>query len=240
MDVNLDRPVVAQVGQLGNKYNQWVYRPQHRINLRFFEKEWMENLTRTPWWIVPTMWLPLVAWTARQSLEQGTGGPEVLAFFAIGMGAWGAMEYCIHRFLFHAKPTSSWGITMHFLLHGCHHKSPDDRLRLVFPPAPAAIVIFLVHAVLLATLPIALAKAWFAGMLFGYVCYDCCHYFIHHGGKLEGILQGIRTNHMKHHYKNPNLGFGISTPLFDIAFGTLSPQKLGEAISNAATLQSNK
>ena len=28
---------------------------------------------------------------------------------------------------------------MHFLLHGCHHKHPMDPLRLVFPPAAAAL-----------------------------------------------------------------------------------------------------
>lgn len=223
IEVDLERAVVAQVGKLGHAYNRWVYRPQHRVTLRFFEKDWMENLTRTPWWVIPAIWMPLVAWTGRQSLLVDDTHPQGLtAFFAIGMVAWGAMEYFIHRCLFHATPTSHWGITMHFLLHGCHHKSPDDRLRLVFPPAPAAIVIFLVHSILTVSLPTALAKAWFAGMLFGYVCYDCCHYFIHHGGKMEGILLGIRKNHMKHHYKDPAHGFGISTPLFDIVFGTLS------------------
>lgn len=32
------------------------------------------------------------------------------------------------------------GNTMHYLLHGCHHKHPMDGLRLVFPPAAAAIL----------------------------------------------------------------------------------------------------
>ena len=33
-----------------------------------------------------------------------------------------------------------WGITLHFLFHGCHHKFPTDALRLVFPPLPAAAI----------------------------------------------------------------------------------------------------
>lgn len=32
------------------------------------------------------------------------------------------------------------GNTVHYLFHGCHHKHPMDGLRLVFPPAPAAII----------------------------------------------------------------------------------------------------
>lgn len=32
------------------------------------------------------------------------------------------------------------GNTLHYLLHGCHHKHPMDGLRLVFPPAATAIL----------------------------------------------------------------------------------------------------
>jgi hypothetical protein len=35
--------------------------------------------------------------------------------------------------------------TAHYLLHGCHHKHPMDGLRLVFPPAAAAILCFPVN-----------------------------------------------------------------------------------------------
>ena len=51
-----------------------------------------------------------------------------------------ALEYSIHRWAFHAEPRSWWGITLHFALHGCHHKFPMDALRLVFPPAPALLL----------------------------------------------------------------------------------------------------
>ena len=30
------------------------------------------------------------------------------------------------------------GMQVHFTLHGCHHKFPMDKGRLVFPPLPAA------------------------------------------------------------------------------------------------------
>lgn len=41
-----------------------------------------------------------------------------------------------------------WGITVHFLFHGCHHKYPLDATRLVFPPVPAAAVAGGISAVL--------------------------------------------------------------------------------------------
>ena len=33
------------------------------------------------------------------------------------------------------------GNTLHYLIHGCHHKHPMDGLRLVFPPAATAILL---------------------------------------------------------------------------------------------------
>lgn len=34
---------------------------------------------------------------------------------------------------------SRWN-TLHYLIHGCHHKHPMDGLRLVFPPAATAVL----------------------------------------------------------------------------------------------------
>ena len=67
-----------------------------------------------------------------------------------------------------------------------------------------------------AALPPAAAAAVFAGVILGYVAYDCMHYLMH-----AGVLGGpLREAHMRHHYKDPGAGFGISSPLFDWALGT--------------------
>lgn len=44
--------------------------------------------------------------------------------FLLGMFLWSLLEYLIHRFVFHMKPPASnyYLITLHFLLHGQHHK----------------------------------------------------------------------------------------------------------------------
>jgi 4-hydroxysphinganine ceramide fatty acyl 2-hydroxylase len=79
-------------------------------------------------------------------------------------------------------PDNRVGITAHFLLHGIHHYLPMDKYRLVMPPT-----LFLV----LATPFWKLAHTvffynWFAattvycGGIFGYICYDLTHYFLHH------------------------------------------------------------
>lgn len=52
--------------------------------------------------------------------------------FVLGMLFWSLVEYLIHRFLFHMKPPSKsyYLITLHFIMHGQHHKVSTGRLPL--------------------------------------------------------------------------------------------------------------
>jgi dihydroceramide fatty acyl 2-hydroxylase len=184
----------------------------------------LEACSLTPWWVVPLLWLPCFGaafWRAHVLFGLGWGATG--AWLVAGVVAWQLLEYVIHRFAFHARVSSYWGITLHFLLHGCHHKFPLDSLRLVFPPVPAALVVASVHTALHLALPRRMALPLFAGMGVGYVAYDCLHYLVHHhGSKLPGTaLQTLRRRHAQHHYKDGDKGFGISSPLFDVVFGTL-------------------
>lgn len=61
------------------------------------------------------------------------------------------------------------------------------------------------------------ALAVFAGMLLGYVAYDCTHYF-QHSGLVGGAL---RAAHMHHHYVDSSVNYGISSSLWDMLLGTL-------------------
>ncbi|XP_009323642.1 PREDICTED: fatty acid 2-hydroxylase [Pygoscelis adeliae] len=90
--------------------------------------------------------------------------------FLLGMFLWSLLEYLIHRFVFHMKPPASnyYLITLHFLLHGQHHKSPFDSSRLVFPPVPASLVIGFFYGVLQLLLPEVLGLSVFVGGLCGF------------------------------------------------------------------------
>ncbi len=63
-----------------------------------------------------------------------------------------------------------------------------------------------------------------AGTVFGYICYDLIHYFLHHAeveraGKKK-YWGRVKQYHMRHHYKQDYLGFGVSQKLWDVVFGT--------------------
>ncbi|EPS73322.1 hypothetical protein M569_01436, partial [Genlisea aurea] len=218
--------IFLQVGHLGDRYDEWVHQPiVTKETPRFFHNALLELLTRTPWWVVPVVWLPVVWWFVTSSIEAGlTGPPHLAATMGVGMLIWTLLEYSLHRFVFHVKTRSYWGNTLHYLIHGCHHKHPMDGLRLVFPPAPAAILAFLLwNAVkVLSTEPY--SSALFGGGLLGYVMYDCTHYYLHYGKPLKGFAHDLKRNHMNHHFRIQNKGFGITSNFWDWVFATL-PQK---------------
>jgi len=37
---------------------------------------------------------------------------------------------------------------------------------------------------------------------------------------LRCFLKFLKRYHLRHHYKNPNHGFGVSSPVWDVVFGT--------------------
>ena len=63
-----------------------------------------------------------------------------------------------------------------------------------------------------------------AGILSGYIAYDCMHYAMHHSAAGTytqiPVLKRLRRAHMTHHFKQDDGNFGISSPLFDLVFGT--------------------
>ncbi|GIL70264.1 hypothetical protein Vretimale_3417 [Volvox reticuliferus] len=223
--INRAKPVVVQVGALGQDYWTWVHEPEAGQPL-FFGNPVVEACSKTPWWVVPLLWLPLFTYCLVASMVwHRTPLPAAVSLVLLGVLGWQLLEYLIHRFIFHAEFNSRLGITFHFLFHGCHHKYPMDKLRLVFPPVPAAIVVSAVYCSLVLMFPYGVALATFAGMGYGYVAYDCLHYLVHHvpSSSLPGpLLRDLKSRHMHHHYKDHNRGYGISSVLFDILFFTQS------------------
>ncbi|NXD25132.1 FA2H hydroxylase, partial [Spelaeornis formosus] len=243
--VDWQKPLLWQVGHLGEKYDEWVHQPVDRP-IRLFHSDFLEFLSKTAWYVVFMVWTPVVvylSWVSYTSLAQGntrlfssfTTEYSIPVhkyyfpfIFLLGMILWSLLEYLIHRFVFHMKPPASnyYLITLHFLLHGQHHKSPFDSSRLVFPPVPASLVIGFFYGVLRLLLPEVLGLSVFVGGLCGYVIYDMMHYYLHYGSPRKGTyLYGLKAYHVKHHFEHQKSGFGISTRFWDYPFRTLIPEE---------------
>ncbi|XP_072242830.1 fatty acid 2-hydroxylase isoform X1 [Leuresthes tenuis] len=241
--VDWRKPLAWQVGYLGEKYDAWVHQPVDRP-IRLFGNPFMEASTKTSWYWVPVVWLPIVfylCWHCYTTLAQGTTRIALtsdvsipmhkymfLVLFLLGWFLWTFIEYCIHRFVFHMKPPAHnyYLIMLHFLLHGQHHKSPFDGSRLVFPPGLASIVVGTFYAILHHTLPEILGVSVFVGGLCGYVVYDMIHYYLHYGSPKRGsYLYSLKAYHVKHHFEHQRSGFGITSTFWDHPFNTVIPDE---------------
>lgn len=104
--LDLSRPLFLQVWNGGFSkafYLDQVHRPRHYKggeSAPLFGN-FLEPLTKTPWWIVPSLWLPFVAY-GTYIASQGLHNPFVLGgYWVFGVFFWTFVEYCLHRFLFH-------------------------------------------------------------------------------------------------------------------------------------------
>ncbi|PYO13133.1 MAG: fatty acid hydroxylase [Candidatus Rokuibacteriota bacterium] len=157
------------------------------------------------------VWAGLVAgWSPRASS----------LLFVGGVVLWTLLEYLMHRFVFHLTPRGRLGVLFAYLIHGVHHAFPEDRRRWLMPPivtAPVATVLFFVLRLLVGSA----APPVFAGAVFGYLAYDLLHYASHAGALRGRVPRYLRQHHLTHHYRMPETRFGVSSPFWDRAFGTL-------------------
>ena len=189
---------------------------------RMFESDFLDGFSRTPWWTVPVIWIPVSIVVFGLGVSNGAPlGLGVLAALG-GWLIWTFTEYSLHRTAFHWTPQTSWGPRLHFLLHGVHHKWVRDRFRLVMPPA----VSLTLGSLFGAMFRLALGPQWgwvtLSGFLFGYMFYDVVHYATHHLKIKQPWFIALKKHHLAHHHnpRHHDRKFGVSTTLWDHVFGT--------------------
>lgn len=135
--------------------------------------------------------------------------------FLAGIGAWTLLEYLLHRIVLHE-------IAYFVPMHALHHGAPRAY---VGTPTWLSLAV-LCGVVLLPTWRFGgftLASALTAGLMLGYLWYGLLHHLIHHcrGDALPFYLKGLRSRHLRHHYSPKSGNFGVTSPLWDHAFGTM-------------------
>jgi 4-hydroxysphinganine ceramide fatty acyl 2-hydroxylase len=185
-----------------------------------FESDFMEFFSRVHPVTPLALYLPVVGYMLYISLwRQHLSFVAVVALFLLGILLWTLTEYLIHRYIFHYKPKTRWGKQLHFVIHGVHHDYPNDARRLVMPPVISIPLAFLFFGLFLLIFG-SLAPAVFAGLVFGYLCYDMLHYATHHLAMKRGVWLWLKQYHLRHHFKDDHVGYGISSPLWDYVFRT--------------------
>lgn len=192
-----------------------------RNGIRVFKNGFVETVFSKAHPISPLILAaPFLAFGTYQVMNEGHAAGTIAALFLGGVLLWSFLEYVLHRFLFHYEPSGPGGKLFWFMLHGYHHEFPDDKMRLVAPPlmfwflgAGVGFLFFLIFG----------KESWgivMAGTSVGYMAYDWIHYYTHHFHPKGGLGSWLRRYHLRHHFQDDSVRYGISNPLWDVIFRT--------------------
>ncbi len=208
-------------------------------SVRLFESDFLEKFTHVHYLTPVVVFGPVVAYFLYLSVMHPA--LSILAGFGMlvaGIIAWSFTEYFLHRFVFHYHPTSEFGQRIHFLLHGVHHDYPNDSNRLVMAPLISIPLAFAFYYGFKTIIPIHLLYPYFAGFVAGYIFYDTLHYALHHLDFKSKWWIALKTHHLKHHFKEPNKGYGVSSPVWDVIVGSNFVKK--EKVGNKESINSGR
>jgi dihydroceramide fatty acyl 2-hydroxylase len=196
-----------------------------RIDIRVFKNAIIERWFARAHWVTPLIWFGpvIVIGFVRGFTQLGWHGlalAQVFGLFLLGVLVWTLSEYFLHRYLFHAEFEGQQGAVRHFLIHGYHHQFPNDPMRLVAPPIMSWPIAAAFAVVYYFSFGPARFATVLAGTVVGYIAYDWIHFYTHHGRPRNAIGKALRRYHMLHHFKSPHAFYGVSSPLWDLVFGT--------------------
>ena len=187
---------------------------------QMFNHPFLEWFTGTRPRTLILIFLPVSAYFVWAGVVAGWSPLVSSLLFGGGIVLWTGLEYLLHRFVFHLTPRGRLGVLFAYLIHGVHHAFPEDRRRWLMPPivtVPVAVVLSFVLRLVVGTASAPL----FAGAVFGYLVYDLLHYACHAGSLRGRVARYLRQHHLTHHFRTPEVQFGVSSPLWDRVFGTL-------------------
>lgn len=193
---------------------------------RLFKNQYLEYLTKTHPFVIWGMYLPIIGFMFYFSATKLSLTVLQAGFiFVGGMIFWSLFEYTTHRFVFHFFAESERAKKIVYLIHGNHHEYPRDKERLFMPAVPSLIIASTLFSIMYAVSFVFNVStgvfAFFPGFLMGYLIYGSMHYAIHAWNPPFKWMKPLWRNHHLHHYKNEEMGFGVSSTLWDHIFGTM-------------------
>src|SRR5256714_12861827 len=173
-----------------------LYVSNKNETVRMFESDFMEFFSRVHPVTPLILYLPVVGYMLYLSLWQRQFPVVIVGvLFLLGILLWTLLEYLIHRYIFHYEPKTRIGKRLHYIIHGVHHDYPNDARRLVMPPSVSVPLAFLFYGIFLLIF-CCFASIAFAGLVFGYVCYDMLHYATHHFPMKRCVLLWLKQYHL--------------------------------------------
>lgn len=199
--------------------------PKNKGTKQLFKNPILEKLSRThisvPLAIFFIYSSILLYWSVTHT---SLNAITTVGLFGLGVIAFTWVEYITHRHLFHMQTYTRLRAKLQYTLHGVHHEFPKDKDRLAMPP----LLSITIATVLLLLLRLVIGDFVFAflpGFLVGYAAYLSVHYMVHAYQPPKNFLKVLWINHSIHHYKDGEIVFGVSSPLWDYIYGTMRDKR---------------
>jgi len=202
-------------------------KPQNKGTKQLFDNAVLEKLSRThisvPLLIFFSYATGLLYWNIRYTTLNAV---TTVVLFFVGFIAFTWVEYLVHRYVFHMKPYTELRSKLQYIIHGVHHEFPKDKDRLAMPPL-LSITIGTILLLLFKVIMGDFVFAFLPGFMVGYATYLAVHYLVHAYPPPKNFFKTLWVNHSVHHYKDGEVVFGVSSPLWDYLYGTLDYKKSG-------------
>lgn len=196
-------------------------KPKNQGTKQLFKNPVLEKLSRThisvPLLIFTSFAGALLYWSITHTSLTVF---QTVAMFLLGMISFSWVEYNVHRYVFHMATYTKLRAKFQYVAHGVHHEFPKDKDRLAMPPllsVTIATILLLFFRLVLGDL----AFSFLPGFLVGYSAYLSVHYIVHAYQPPKNFFKVLWINHSMHHYKNGDIIFGVSSPLWDYVYGTM-------------------
>lgn len=134
---------------------------------------------------------------------------------------WTLLEYSLHRFAFHRKLFGKRVAKEHLL----HHARVDYFASAAYKAVLAVVVLTPIVGICILAMGALLGTSIPVGVLAGYAFYEVLHRRIHTAAPLGAYGRWARRHHLLHHFGRADANHGVTSPLWDVVFGTLAPRE---------------
>jgi sterol desaturase/sphingolipid hydroxylase (fatty acid hydroxylase superfamily) len=139
-----------------------------------------------------------------------------LALLAIGAAAWTLGEYLMHRFAMHQMRGKGLASREHLR----HHARQDSVLESWWFAWAGVIGVGFALGISAAKVLGPIGSCLGFGWVAGYGFYDWIHFRAHRRPVAHPYERWVRRHHFHHHFGHPMANHGVTTPVWDMVFGT--------------------
>lgn len=190
---------------------------------KLFKNKILEFLTKTHPLVIDAMYFVITYFLISYFYKTYSGSVGLIAgLFVAGFFCWSLAEYLMHRFLYHKIEDATYNTGIQYLFHGIHHEYPNDSTRLVLPWIPSLVFASIFFGIFYLIMG-KYALVFGPGFVIGYCAYMTVHYTVHKVPPPKRF-NFWWTFHNIHHYQQHDRAFGVTSPIWDVVFGTM-PEK---------------